>query len=44
LPGLNPATAPNNHSAQVRFDETVMPDASALLASLAFDTLDEAAG
>jgi hippurate hydrolase len=41
---LDPTTAPNNHSAQVRFDETVMPDASALLASLAFDTLDEAAG
>ena len=42
-PDLDPATAPNNHSAQVRFDDTVMPEASALLASLAFDTLDEAA-
>jgi hippurate hydrolase len=40
---LDPATAPNNHSEKVRFDDTVMPDAAALLASLAFDTLDEAA-
>ena len=39
---LDPATAPNNHSEKVRFDDTVMPDAAALLASLAFDTLDEA--
>jgi len=42
-PDLDSATAPNNHSEKVRFDDTVMPDASALLASLAFDTLDEAA-
>ena len=41
-PELDPATAPNNHSEKVRFDDTVMPDASALLASLAFDTLNEA--
>ncbi len=41
---LDPNTAPNNHSEKVRFNDTVMPDAAALLASLAFDTLNEAAG
>ena len=33
--GDDPATAPTNHSARARFDESVLPDAALLLAELA---------
>ena len=33
--GDDPATAPTNHSAHARFDESVLPDAALLLAELA---------
>ncbi len=39
-PTLDPATAPNNHSNLVQFDESVLPDAAAYLAALAFARLD----
>jgi hippurate hydrolase len=38
-PGLDPKTAPNNHSNLVVFDDTVLPDAAAYLAALAFARL-----
>lgn len=40
-PGLDPATSPYNHSAQVRFDDGVLADGAALLAALALDRLAE---
>jgi hippurate hydrolase len=39
-PDLDPATAPNNHSNLARFDDTVLPDACAYLAALAFARLE----
>lgn len=41
-PELNPATAPYNHSNLARFDDSVLPDAAAYLAALAFARLDGA--
>ncbi|GAA3747976.1 M20 family metallopeptidase [Leifsonia bigeumensis] len=41
-PGLDPKTAPNNHSNLVVFDDTVLPDAAAYLAALAFARLNAA--
>lgn len=38
-PELDPATAPNNHSNLARFDDSVLPDAAAYLAALAFARL-----
>jgi amidohydrolase len=43
-PELDPATAPYNHSNLARFDDSVLPDAAAYLAALAFARLDEVAG
>ena len=40
-PALDPATAPNNHSNLARFDDSVLPDAAAYLAALAFARLSE---
>lgn len=39
--GADPATAPYNHAAGARFDDSVLPLASALLAGLALDRLAE---
>lgn len=39
-PQLDPATAPNNHSNLVLFDDTVLPDAAAYLAALALRRLE----
>ena len=39
--GLDPATAPYNHSAQARFDDSALPVAAAVLAGLALDRLAE---
>lgn len=39
--GADPATAPYNHAAGARFDDAVLPLASALLAGLALDRLAE---
>jgi hippurate hydrolase len=39
--GLDPATAPHNHSAQARFDESALPLSAAVLAGLALDRLAE---
>ncbi|TFV61829.1 amidohydrolase [Geodermatophilus sp. DF01-2] len=39
LPGLDPATAPMNHSPRARFDEAVLPDAAAIYAGLAVGRL-----
>ena len=41
--GVNPATAPTNHSNRAVFDDSVMPSGTAFLAALTFDTLNEAA-
>jgi hippurate hydrolase len=38
-PDLDPATAPNNHSPYARFDDAVVPDGAALLATLAHQRL-----
>lgn len=38
-PGTDPMTAPMNHSAEVRFDDAVLPTQSAALATLAFERL-----
>lgn len=38
-PDVDPATAPTNHSAKAKFDDSVLPLCSALLASLAFKHL-----
>jgi amidohydrolase len=43
-PELDPRTAPYNHSNLARFDDSVLPDAAAYLAALAFARLDEVAG
>ena len=40
---IDPSEAAFNHSNKAMFDDSVIPDAAALLAALAFDTLDEAA-
>jgi amidohydrolase len=42
-PELDPATAPYNHSNLAMFDDSVLPDAAAYLAALAFARLDEIA-
>ncbi|QMU80106.1 amidohydrolase [Streptacidiphilus sp. PB12-B1b] len=42
-PGLDPATAPDNHSPQAAFDDAVLPDGAALLAGLALRRLELAA-
>ena len=42
--GEDPATAPTNHSALARFDESVLPDAALLLAQLAWRRLDLVSG
>jgi hippurate hydrolase len=42
-PELDPATAPYNHSNLALFDDSVLPDAAAYLAALAFARLDEIA-
>ncbi len=39
--GGDPATAPTNHSARARFDESVLPDAALLLAELALRRLNQ---
>ena len=41
--GLNPNKASTNHSNKALFDDSILADGAALLASLAFDTLNEAA-
>ncbi len=38
-PDLDPDTAPNNHSPYARFDDAVVPDGAAMLASLAYARL-----
>nr|WP_163549408.1 M20 family metallopeptidase [Candidatus Frankia nodulisporulans] len=38
-PGVDPRTAPMNHSPRVQFDEAVLPDGAALYAELALRTL-----
>ena len=40
--GVDPRTAPSNHSNRALFDDDVLPLGSAFLAAMAFDTLDEA--
>ncbi|MBB5633953.1 hippurate hydrolase [Cryobacterium mesophilum] len=40
-PELDPETAPYNHSNLARFDDSVLPDAAAYLAALAFARLDD---
>jgi hippurate hydrolase len=40
-PGADPATAPYNHSAHARFDDSAVPLSAALLAGLALDRLAE---
>lgn len=42
-PELDPATAPYNHSNLAVFDDSVLPDAAAYLAALAFARLDDLA-
>lgn len=42
-PDLDPSTAPYNHSNLARFDDSVLPDAAAYLAALAFARLAEVA-
>jgi hippurate hydrolase len=37
----DPATAPTNHSARARFDDSLLPDAARLLAELAWRRLTE---
>ncbi|WP_026414552.1 M20 metallopeptidase family protein [Actinomadura oligospora] len=39
-PGVDPSEAANNHSADARFDEDVLPDGTALLAELAIRRLN----
>lgn len=41
--GIDPNTASTNHSNKALFDDSVLADGAALLAALAFDTLNEAA-
>jgi metal-dependent amidase/aminoacylase/carboxypeptidase family protein len=40
----DPATAPTNHSAHARFDDSLLPDAARLLAELAWRRLSELTG
>ncbi|MBX3091910.1 MAG: amidohydrolase [Cryobacterium sp.] len=40
-PALDPATAPYNHSNLAQFDDSVLPDAAAYLAALAFARLED---
>ena len=40
LPGLDPATAPNNHSPRADFDPAVLPDAATVYAELAVRRLE----
>ena len=40
LPGLDPATAPNNHSPRADFDPSVLPDAATVYAELAVRRLE----
>ena len=40
-PDLDPKTAPNNHSNLAKFDDSVLPDAAAYLAALAFSKLGD---
>ena len=42
-PGLDPETAPNNHSPLAAFDDSVLADGAALLAELAIRRLEQAA-
>ena len=42
-PGTTPQDREANHSNKAKFDDGVLADGAALLAALAFDTLDEAA-
>jgi len=42
-PGLDPATAPDNHSAQAAFDDSVLADGATLLAELAVRRLERGA-
>jgi metal-dependent amidase/aminoacylase/carboxypeptidase family protein len=42
-PGNDPSKASTNHSNKALFDDSALADGSALLAALAFDTLNEAA-
>ncbi len=44
LPGLDPATAPTNHSPRADFDPAVLPDAAAVYAALAVRRLESLAG
>jgi len=44
FPGLAPQDRQSNHSNKAKFDDSVLADGAALMAALAFDTLDEAAG
>ena len=39
-PEINYETAEVNHSNKARYDDAVLPEAAALLAALAFDTLN----
>jgi hippurate hydrolase len=41
--GVDPRTAPSNHSNRALFDDDVLPLGAAFLAAMAFDTLDDAA-
>ena len=43
-PGIAPQDRQSNHSNKAKFDDSVLADGAALMAALAFDTLDEAAG
>lgn len=43
FPGTSPEQREANHSNKAKFDEAVLADGAALLAALAFDTLEEAA-
>lgn len=38
-PELDPATAPNNHSDEVRFDDSVLPDQATVLTTLALNAM-----
>ena len=40
--GVDPRTAPSNHSNRAVFDDDVLPAGAAFLAAMAFDTLDDA--
>lgn len=44
FPGTKPEERQSNHSNKAKFDDSVLADGAALMAALAFDTLEEAAG